>query len=130
MLAATDDILAAVLIGAPSDQVNSPRRVEFEEHVYPGILDGYEDDPEEALRRVSAVYWPERLSESTAILLLHGAEDDRVQLSNSLKMAEHLARLDRTFRLVVPEGGSHALIEDLREVRAEMDRWFDTWLKN
>lgn len=130
LLAATDDIRAAVLIGAPSDQLNSPRRDEFAEFVYPGILDGYEDDPDEALRRVSAVYWPEQLSPSTEILLIHGASDDRVQLSNSLKMAEHLSRLGRPFRLVVPEGGSHTLIEHLPQLRLELDRWFDARLKN
>ena len=130
VMAATDEIRAAVLIGAPTDAVHSPRRAEFEEHVYPGILDGFEEDPDEALRQLSAAYWPEDLPPSTPILLLHGSHDDRVQVSNSLVMAGHLARLQRPFRLVVLEGGSHTLIEHLQEVRREMDRWFDAHLKN
>lgn len=44
-------------------------------------------------------------------------------------MAGHLARLGRTVRLVVYEGGSHTLIEHLAEVRREMDRWFDGRLR-
>ncbi len=129
VLAATDEIRAAVLIGGGSDAVNSARRAEFEEFVYPGVLEGWEDDPVEALRRISPMYWPEEISASTDILLLHGANDDRVPVSGSLTMAGHLARLGRTFRLVVAEGGSHALIEHLPEVRREMDRWFDERLK-
>ncbi len=129
VLAKTDLIHAAVLIGAPSDLLDNPRRAEFHEHVYPGIVDGYEADPDAALRRLSAAYWPEQISPSTEILLIHGANDDRVRLSNSLTMADHFARLGRPFRLVVPEGGSHTLIEHLDEIRTEMDRWFDARLK-
>ena len=50
VLAATDAIDAAVLIGAPSDSVNSKRRAELHEHVYPGVVDDYEADPDAALR--------------------------------------------------------------------------------
>lgn len=40
LLAATEAIDAAVLVGGGADAVASPRRAEFEESVYPGILEG------------------------------------------------------------------------------------------
>lgn len=128
-LAATDAIRAAVLIGATSDLVNSPRREEFDEHVYPGIVDGYEADPDAALRALSAGYWPEDISASTSILLVHGAKDNRVTVDNTLKMAQHFARLDRSFEAMVLENGSHTLIEHWERVRTTIDRWFDLHLR-
>ncbi|MEO0500451.1 MAG: alpha/beta fold hydrolase, partial [Pseudomonadota bacterium] len=107
--AATDRIRAAVLIGASADLVQNPRRAEFHEHVYPGVVDDYEKDADAALTALSAVYWPERLSASTDFLLIHGAADARVPAGHSLAMARHLTRLDRTVELVMPERGSHTL---------------------
>ncbi|MEO1170533.1 MAG: hypothetical protein AAFX94_00545 [Myxococcota bacterium] len=52
------------MLAAPSDSINSPRRGEFHEHVYPGIVDDYEADPDAALAALSAAYWPERLAKS------------------------------------------------------------------
>lgn len=129
MLAASKQFKAAVFIGAPSDAINSPRRQEFHQHVYPGIVDGYEEDQDAALKAISAVFWPEKIADNTAILLLHGTDDVRVPVSASLNMAIHFARLKRTFRLVTPEHGSHSLVEHLQQVRAERLRWFDKYLK-
>ncbi|MCG8417048.1 MAG: prolyl oligopeptidase family serine peptidase [Proteobacteria bacterium] len=129
VLAATDAIDAAVLVGARSDFVNSERRAEFHEHVYPGVVDDYEADEDAALRALSATYWPEKLAAGTSVLLLHGANDSRVPVGDSLQMATHLARLERPFRLVVPARGSHTLIEHQLQVRKHLDDWFDQHLK-
>jgi|GEM_PF-1469197 len=129
VLAATDKIDAAVLIGASSDLVDSKRRAEFHEHVYPGVVDGYEADPDAALGALSAARWPEKLAAATPILLLHGADDRRVPAADSITMAKHLARLGRPFRLVVPSAGSHTLIERQSEVRDQLDDWLDSHLR-
>ena len=129
VLAATDAIDAAVLVGAPSDLVNSKRRAEFHEHVYPGVVDGYEADQDAALRALSATYWPDKLAAKASVLLIHGANDDRVPVDDSLQMAKHLTRLGRPFRLVVPARGSHTLIEHQVHVRKQLDDWFDQHLK-
>lgn len=129
ILAATDVIDAAVLIGAPSDLVSSDRRAEFHEHVYPGVVDGYEADADAALRALSATFWPEELDADARVLLMHGADDDRVPVGDSIQMARHLANLGRPFRLVAPARGSHTLIEHQRLVRRHIDDWFDQHLK-
>lgn len=129
LLAASDRLAAAVLVGASSDLVGSPRRQEFDEHVYPGIVDNYETDKDAALRALSAVHWPERLSKRTQILLIHGADDDRVPVQSSLTMVQHLSRLERDYQLLVLKNGSHTLIEHQIRVRLEIDRWFAAYLK-
>lgn len=124
VLAGTDRINAAVMLGAPSDSLLSPRRAEFHDAVYPGIVDGYEADPDAALRALSALYWPERLSERTRLLLLHGGSDKRVHPYNSLRLVDRLQGLGLSPRLVLFEQGSHSLIEHYVDVRREIDRWF------
>jgi len=125
VLAATDTIRSAVLVGASADLVTNPRRAEFDKHVYRGIVDNYLADPDEALRALSAAYWPEKIAANTEILLVHGASDDRVQVTNSLTMAAHLSQLNRRYELLIPESGSHTLIEHQHRVREAIDRWFD-----
>ncbi len=125
VLAATDKIRSAVLVGASADLVTNPRRAEFDEHVYRGIVDNYLNDPDGALRSLSAAYWPEKIAPEAEILLIHGAADDRVQVTNSLTMAGHLSRLNRRYELLIPERGSHTLIEHQNRVRSAIDRWFD-----
>ncbi|MEO0461205.1 MAG: prolyl oligopeptidase family serine peptidase, partial [Myxococcota bacterium] len=129
VLATTERFDAALLVGAPSDLVEDPRRDEFHQHVYPGVVDGYEEDQDAALKKLSALYWADRLSSRTPILLLHGGGDERVRSSDSINMAEQLETLKRDHELIVFENGSHTLIEHLVTVREHTDRWFDHHLK-
>ncbi len=124
VLAASDRFKAAVLVAAPSNLVDSPRREEFDTHVYPGIVDDYETDKERALQALSAAYWPERLPKSTPILLVHGTGDKRVRVSNSRTMAGHLTRLGHPHELMLIDEGSHTLIEHWPQVRTAIDGWF------
>jgi len=128
-LALTDRIAAAVIIGGPTDLVNSPRRAEFDEFVYPHVIHDYANDPNGALLRLSPVQWPERLGKSP-ILLLHGGDDPRVTPDEVLRMAQLLQQQQQSYRLKLYEGGSHTLVEYLQDVRLEMDRWFDQYLRD
>ncbi len=130
VIASTEQIKAAVLVGATSDLVNSPRRGEFHKHVYPGIVDNYELDKGKALRDLSALFWAERLNPATSILLIHGSADSKVNVFNSRSMTQELNRLGRPHKYVEVENGSHTLIENLERVRIELDDWFDSNLKS
>jgi dipeptidyl aminopeptidase/acylaminoacyl peptidase len=68
--------------------------------------------------------WPERLAPDTAILILHGGGGD------ALRMASALRRPKRSCRVKIYEGGGHDLIGDMADVRAEMDRWFDRYVRD
>ena len=129
-LAKSRRIAAAVIEGGPTDLLHAARRPEFDAHVYPDVMPGYLADREGVLAARSPLDWPERLSPSAAILILHGGDDPRVEPTDALRMAEALQRLKRSYRLKVYEGGGHDLIGDMADVRAEMDRWFDRYVRD
>ncbi|MFK8017464.1 MAG: alpha/beta hydrolase family protein [Gammaproteobacteria bacterium] len=130
LLAATNQLKAAVVVGAPADHLRDPRRAEFDEHVYPDVVDGYTEDPNGALRQISAVYWPEKIHAQTPLLLLHGQRDVRVGVEQSLRMASALRGVDHpNMALQIFDQGSHTLIEQRDRMRAAIDYWFDTYLK-
>lgn len=129
-LARTNRIAAAVIQGGPTDLVHSDRRAEFDKFVYPHVIKDYAGDPTGALTRLSPIQWPEKLAARTSILLLQGGDDPRVAPDEVLRMASALQRLHRSYRLKLFEGGSHDLVENCAEVRTEMDRWFDRYLRD
>lgn len=126
----SDRVAAAVIVGGPTDLVNAPRRAEFDEFVYPHVIRDYARDKEGALARLSPIRWPEKLALRTPILLLHGGDDPRVQPEEALRMASALQRLKRSYRLKLYEGGSHSLFENFVDVRHEIDRWLDRYVRD
>lgn len=127
-LAKTDRIKTAVVCAGSGNAVDSHRRAEFEEHVYPKVLKGFAEDKEKALRSISAMYWAEKFPPKTSILFLHGDKDKRVLASDSQKMAEKLASLGRPHRIQIFEGATHSMIERFLDVRKEIDTWLQHYL--
>lgn len=129
VLSKTNTIRAAIILGGPTDHINSSRRAEFDEFVYPFAIRGYAENKDRALAAISSIHFVEKLANSTPILLLHGAMDDRVPAIASITMAHKLQELGRTYRLKVLENGSHGLYEHYLDVRHEIDYWFDRYVK-
>lgn len=130
VLARTDRIAAAVIMGGPTDLAGAPRRPEFDRFVYPDVIHDYARDPDAALARLSPIRWPGKLNAATPLLLLQGGDDARVPPTDALRMATALQALGRSYRLKLYEGGSHDLLADFADVRVEMDRWFDRYLRD
>lgn len=78
----------------------------------------------------SIINFPEKLSRSTPILLLHGTDDERVSAMDSIRLAEKLLELKFKFRLVLLEGGDHFLKAHKREVDVLRKNWFAKFLLN
>ena len=129
VLAKSNAIRAAVILGGPTDHVNSSRRAEFDEFVYPFAIRNYAADKDKALAAISSIRFVDKLAENTPIFLLHGAADVRVPATSSITMAHKLHELNRKYRLKIIENGSHGLFENYSDVRYEIDRWFDYYLK-
>lgn len=129
-LATSHHIAAAAILGGPTDLVHAARRAEFDRHVYPDVMPGYAADPDGVLAGRSPINWPERLDAKAAILILHGGDDPRVEPTDALRIADALQRLKRSYRLKIYEGGSHDLSSDMADVRAEIDRWFDRYVRD
>lgn len=129
-LAKTDSIAAAVIMGGPTDLAGAPRRAEFDKFVYPDVIHDYALGPDAALARLSPIRWPDKLNAATPILILQGGDDARVPPTDALRMATALQALRRSYRLKVYEGGSHDLLNDFADVRIEIDRWFDRYVRD
>jgi dipeptidyl aminopeptidase/acylaminoacyl peptidase len=66
----------------------------------------------------------------TPLLLLHGQNDDRVEVEQALRMAIALSEAKHaTFALQIFEQGSHTLIEQHDRMRAAIDLWLEKYLK-
>jgi dipeptidyl aminopeptidase/acylaminoacyl peptidase len=67
---------------------------------------------------------------TTAILILHGTSDWRVNPLSSLKMAERLQELKRPYRLVMLEGSDHSLSEHINERNRLMEEWMNRFVRD
>jgi dienelactone hydrolase len=74
----------------------------------------------------SAVYWPEKIN--VPILILHGKDDLRVNVSQSIKLSEKLTQSGRVHELVVFPKGNHALSTHGRERNKKIIEWFEKYL--
>ena len=84
----------------------------------------------EALEARSAVFWANRFSKTTPILLLHGKADTDVSVEDSIDLARELEKHGVPHKLVLFDGGDHRLSTH-REERDRLTReWFDHHLKN
>ncbi len=98
---------AAVAVAAPSDEVNAPDfRKGWREHQ----IKMYGGGKKELIKR-SAVYWADKFSNRTPLLMMHGSGDWRVNPQDSIRLSEKLLEHKKPFRLIIFEGGDHGLTE-------------------
>jgi len=76
----------------------------------------------------SIINFPERLSKTTSMLLLHGTADERVLPHDSLDLSYKLLENNIPFRLVMYEGGDHFLKSHRKEVDTLRKAWFEKYL--
>lgn len=125
-LATVKWIRAAVAIAAPSDEVNAPSfRRGWREHQ----VKMYGGRKQEQIKR-SAVYWANRFSNKTPLLIMHGTSDWRVNPLDSIQLSQKLLRYKKPFRLIMFEGGDHALTEHRDEFIQLSLEWFNRFLRN
>lgn len=118
-------VKAAVVRAAPSDEVGAPKfRKEWEEHqkrMYGGSI--------AEKKKRSAIYWVDKFSKRTPLLVMHGTADWRVNQQDSIKMAQELYKNKIPFRLILFEGADHGLTECREEYKRQVFDWFDRFLK-
>ncbi len=131
VLKKTNMIKAAVVGGGLSDLFMMMESRPEMEDVYKENIPGYSKKTrEKLLKERSAVYWADKISKTTPILMLHGTADWRVIPQMSLKLANEFLRVKQPFRLIMFEGGDHALSEFGKEVFYNTKLWFKRFLKN
>jgi len=129
-LARTDRIAAAVVVGGLSDLVDAGRRRPDMETVYAELIPGYPEEGPGALEERSVIRWVERLPRATALLLQHGAADEKVHPGQALALAGRLVETGHTVRLVLFEGGDHGLTGHTEESLRLTRTWLDTYVRD
>jgi dipeptidyl aminopeptidase/acylaminoacyl peptidase len=76
----------------------------------------------------SAYYWPEKID--VPILILHGGDDQRVNVSQAKKLADKLKEAGRVHELVVFPKGDHGLNTNRYETNQKILNWFQKYLNN
>ncbi|MFA3783747.1 alpha/beta hydrolase family protein [Melioribacteraceae bacterium 4301-Me] len=84
---------------------------------------------EEECKRRSIINFPEKLPDTTPLLLLHGTADERVNVSNSIELAEKLKQLGKPHNLILLKNGDHFLKSYRKKVNELRKQWFDKYLK-
>lgn len=82
------------------------------------------------LKQRSAVYWVQKFSKKTPILLMHGNADWRVLPQDSLDMAALLGKSKIPHKLVLFEGDDHGMTEHRKQMMQETRDWMDRFVKN
>jgi dipeptidyl aminopeptidase/acylaminoacyl peptidase len=129
-LTRTDRIAAAIVAAAEVDLLDGLGRRPEMERVYEEVIPEYSRDGQAHLVARSAVHWPERLHKRTPVLLLHGSADWRVHPTQALKMGMALYGAKHPYRLVLFEGGDHALTEHRDEVDRLTRDWLDRFVRD
>jgi dipeptidyl aminopeptidase/acylaminoacyl peptidase len=110
-------------LGCSSDESKFMRRL-YE--ITMGIY-GNEDFKQKCESR-SIVNFPDKLSKTTPMLILHGTADTRVLPHDSLDLSYHLIKYEIPFRLVMLEGGDHFMRKHRKEVDEMRKVWYGKYL--
>jgi len=77
----------------------------------------------------SAINFADKIFKDCSILIMHGTDDDRVPVNDSIRMAEKLILNKTNVRLVLFEQGDHFLKKHREEVNALRKNWLNKYLK-
>lgn len=118
-------IKAAVTVGGLADLFMWRNdRPEIAYAAYLALIGARPEEAPDLFKARSAVFWPELIN--APLLLLHGGDDEEVSPDQSRALAGHLQQAGKTVRLIVYEGGDHALDGQLGGVPAALD-WFQLY---
>ena len=122
--------IKAVAVGGPGTDLVAVAedRPELPEWWATFIPDYYENEAQ-ILKTRSPVYWVDELPRDVPILMMHGTADSKAKPIETLQFALELDKYRVPYRLIMFEGGHHALREHQQEVFDQLIRWFDRFLK-
>jgi len=128
-LTKTNRIKAAVIIGAFSDFKLSLDARPALDSTYAAVIPGYLKHREELLKQRSMIYWTDKMSKNTPILLMHGSAGQRVLPRESFMAAEALYESGHPFRFIFFEGDDHGISLNRDEVNRLTRMWYTRYLK-
>lgn len=116
-------IRAAAVIGVSSDlEAESERRPELR-RMKSELIPGFDDDPEGAYYARSAANWPHMID--VPLLILHGADDWRVDVGQALMLARELQDANNDeFEVKIYANDDHVLTLNREDKTKRILQWF------
>ena len=129
-LTKTDKIKAAIIGSGMADAFIMTKKRPEMDTVFSELAPGYFQNRDSVLKLRSAVYWVEKISPATPLLLLTGSADWRVSPEEQLEMVNKLYEIKHPLRFILFEGGQHSLIEHTDEVNHAARTFLDTYVRD
>lgn len=124
LLKKTKRINRTITIASPSDVLKTHRKEMFE--VYKNRIPNYERDSIFYSNKVSPLFQIDSiLNKKEKFLFIHGDEDERVGLSNSLQLYDKTNKLGFNSKLIVFKNGDHSLFNQLDKLINDIILWLN-----
>lgn len=125
VLTMTDRIKACVIISGLTDLVNHAMMQDTYRRIF-----GTESEEifNQRKKEKSPLYFADEINTDAAILMIHGTEDDDVEVRNSTEMYEKLKGKVKNIEIVLLEGGDHYLKKFRKETVKLRKDWFRKYL--
>ncbi|MCO4798140.1 MAG: S9 family peptidase [Colwelliaceae bacterium] len=98
------------------------------ENVYAKRIPDYDKNKVAELEKRSVLNWVSELSPNIPILLLHGENDKRVSVKNSIVLAAALSKNNIPHKLVLYPDDNHGLMQNKEKANKELVNWFNKYL--
>ncbi len=91
------------------------------------LIPDYSSRGAAALAERSVMQWPEKIT--VPLLMIHGADDEEVPVSQALMFAEKFSRLRKEYELIVYAKDIHEALNNRRDRDARITTWFKRYLR-
>ncbi len=119
----------AIITGGIANLGCSSDESKFMRRLYEVTMGNYgEGEFKQKCESRSIVNFPEKLSRTTPMLILHGTADNRVLPHDSLDLSYQLINYKIPFRLVMLENGDHFMRKHRKEVDELRKNWYEKYL--
>lgn len=129
-LTRTNIFKAAVVIGGIANLRCSAEESKFKKRLYEQTSAKFkESDFKSRCEKRSIINFPEKLPNTTPLLIIHGNNDEQVTPNDSIDLSYKLLELKFPYRLVMLEDGDHFLKSHRKEVDEMKRNWFEKYLR-
>jgi len=91
------------------------------------LIPDYSSRGAAALAERSVMQWPEKVT--VPLLMIHGADDEEVPVSQALAFAAKLSSLRKEYELIVYAKEIHEALNNRRDRDARIVAWFRRYLR-
>lgn len=125
LLKRTKRIKSTITIAGPSNILKTHRKEMFD--VYKNRIPNYERDSIFYANKVSPLFQIDSiLNKKESFLFIHGDQDERVELSNSIELYKRTQELGYNSNFIVFNNGDHSLFNQLEKLIYDITFWLNS----